>query len=288
MPTDEQSPKQTPDSVSHAVQTLRELDYRRYLATLVIPARLRPAVQVVQAFAADVAAIRERVSEPAPGEIRLQWWIDALEGDQHGDVRRNPLASALLDVLKANALPTGPLLRLLAARRFDLYNDPMPDMAQFEGYAGETVSILYQYSAMILDGERAGEAADASGHLGVVQALAGHIRAFGFNAARGQIFLPLSVLNAHGVSEEQIYAGVESDGLRAALDHLSEIALDHAQKANSAVASLPRSLRPAFAATGLVTRELNRPRPAASFSAEHSRSGFVELASLVWWSLRNA
>src|SRR5690606_13852034 len=124
------------NSFTLTADTLRALDPDRYAATLVLPPRHRPAVQALYAFAADVAVIRERVSEPAPGEIRLQWWVDALEGGGHGEVRRNPVADALLTVLSDRSLPSGPLIRLLAARRFDLYGDPMPDLNQFEGYAG--------------------------------------------------------------------------------------------------------------------------------------------------------
>ncbi len=56
------------------------------------------------------------------------------------------------DAIAAYSLPAGPLLRLLAARRFDLYHDAMPDVPSFEGYAGETVSVLYQLAAMMLNG----------------------------------------------------------------------------------------------------------------------------------------
>ena len=57
---------------------------------------------------------------------------------------------------RSTACRPAPLLRLIAARRFDLYDDPMPDLATFEGYAGETVSVLYQLAAMILNGGEPG------------------------------------------------------------------------------------------------------------------------------------
>ncbi len=140
------------DSFALAADQLRELDRDRYAASLVIPAAHRSAVQSIFAFSAEIAAVRERVSEPVPGEIRLQWWVDAIEGEGHGAIVSNPVADALFRTLERYELPSGPLLRLLAARRFDLYHDPMPDIGQFEGYAGETVSVLYQYAAMILAG----------------------------------------------------------------------------------------------------------------------------------------
>ncbi|AEQ51485.1 phytoene/squalene synthase family protein [Pelagibacterium halotolerans] len=278
------------DSLALAADQLRELDRDRYAASLVIPAQYRAAVQSVFAFSAEIAAIRERVSEPVPGEIRLQWWVDAIEGEGHGAIASNPVADALFRTLERHELPSGPLLRLLAARRFDLYHDPMPDIGQFEGYAGETVSVLYQYAAMILAGGPVDQAADAAGHLGVAQALAGHVRAFGYNASRGQLFLPLALFAAHGVREADIYAGKDSEGLRAALAQAGELAQGHADKAAHAVAELDGSIKPAFASLALVradiralARQANQP-----FTARPAPSAFGRLWSVIWWALRNA
>src|SRR5690606_2569509 len=155
-------------------------DRDRYFATLLLEPAQREAITALYAFGSDIASIRDRAREAAAGEIRLQWWHDALGGEGHGAVRPNPLADALLDVIAEYGLPVPALLRLIEARRFDLYDDPMPDMPAFEGYAGETVSALYQLAAMILNGGRPVENGDAAGHLGVAQALIGHLRAFGY------------------------------------------------------------------------------------------------------------
>ena len=40
--------------------------------------------------------MREQVSQPLPGEIRLQWWTDMLAGAGHGGVEGNPVAAELL------------------------------------------------------------------------------------------------------------------------------------------------------------------------------------------------
>ncbi len=268
---------------------LRDLDFGHYAASLAIPKAHRGAVQSLWAFAADVAAIRERVSEPAPGEIRLQWWVDALEGEGHGTVRANPVAAALLDTVDHHGLPAGPLLRLLAARRFDLFDDPMPDMDQFEGYAGETISVLYQYAAMMLSGDTAEAAADASGHLGVAHALAGHVRAFGFNASRGQIYLPLSVFSAHGVREVDILSGTPGPEIDAALAQLREIAGDHLAKAKAQIGALSANVRPAFASTALVEQllraESRRTGPDV-FAIPAEIPAFKRLVAVFCWMVR--
>ncbi|WDR05766.1 phytoene/squalene synthase family protein [Devosia rhodophyticola] len=234
------------------VEFLREHDRDRYLSSLVLSGNARDAVTALLAFNADVAAIRSRVSEPAPGEIRLQWWNDALAGSGHGAVHSNPVADCLLATLDEFSIPVGTLQRLLGARRFDLYDDPMPDLESFEGYAGETASSLYQISAMILNQGNVVEAGDAAGHLGVAHAMIGHLRAFGLNASVGRIFLPWSIFAANGVKEAEMFSGTTSDGVVESLGQITELAASHLDKASAAIAQLPKQLRPAFAAIAML------------------------------------
>lgn len=259
---------------------LKEADRDRYFASLVLPDAARPAIQALFAFSADVASIRDRAREPAAGEIRLQWWVDALDGRGHGNVRQNPLAAALLDAMALYGLPAVPLKRLLAARRFDLYQDPMPDRQSFEGYAGETVSVLYQFAAMVLNGGAEVEAGDAAGHLGVAQALSGHLRALGYNASKGRIFLPMDIFSANGVTDGEILTGTESEGLHAALQQVADLAREHLDLARRAIVQLPKPLRPAFAISAIIGAELKRLPPRAPFAAPDEVPDWRKLGAL--------
>ena len=274
--------------VDYVGSFLRDADRDRYYASLLLKEPERAAVQSIYAFAADVASIRDRAREPAAGEIRLQWWADALKGEGHGNVRQNPLAAALLDTLEKYQLPAGPLLRLVATRRFDLYHDPMPDVPSFEGYAGETVSVLYQLAAMVLNGGTEVETGDAAGHLGVAHALVGHLRAFGYNASTGRLFLPLSIFVANGVTESEIFAGKESEGLMAALGQLQDLAVEHLNKAGTAIADLPKPLRPAFAPIAILGRQADLAASVSSpFIQPPDLSDWRRIAMMGWWAWRN-
>jgi len=277
------------ESFAYAAQILREGDRDRYLSTLALSPAARDGVTAIFAFNADVAAIRERVSGPAPGEIRLQWWNDALSGDGHGAVRQNPLADALLSTLDRYALPPGTLQRLIGARRFDLYDDPMPDLETFEGYAGETASTLLQLSAMILNEGLPVEPGDAAGHLGVAQAMVGHLRAFGYVAAQGRIMLPWSIFEANGVKESEIFAGQDSEGLHEALGQISELADEHLTKAKAAIGRLPKSLRPAFAILPVVEAQLRlwKRQSASPFMPPADDADWRKIARISWWAWRN-
>ena len=275
-------------SFAHAAEDLRRNDRDRYLSTLVLSGDHRDAVTALYAFNADVASIRDRVSDPAPGEIRLQWWNDALEGEGHGAVRQNPVADALLDTMARYNIPAGTLLRLIGARRFDLYDDPMPDLESFEGYAGETVSTLYQLAAMILNDGETIETGDAAGHLGVAHAMIGHLRAFGHVAAQGRIMLPWSIFAANGVQEGEIFSGTGSEGLSEALGQLGELAAEHLGKAETAIAALPGRLRPAFASVAVLKAQLRLlERKPGLFAPALDEPDWRKIMRLAWWSWRN-
>ncbi len=277
------------ESARHAAEFLRENDRDRYLATLVLKPGPREAVQALYAFNADVATVRDRAREPAPGEIRLQWWADALSGKDHGAVRQNPIADALLGMIEDSRLPTGALTRLLSARRFDLYDDAMPDVPSFEGYAGETVSVLYQLTAMILNGGREVETGNAAGHLGVAHALIGHLRAFGHNASRGRLMLPMSVFASNGVTEHEIFSGTVSDGLLVACAQLTDMARDHLAKSTPEIAQLPKSLRLAFAMRAVLEAQLDAVarNGETPFLPPADLSDWRKIAALTFWIWRN-
>src|ERR671932_2033840 len=149
------------DPSAPCARLVRDGDPDRYFATLFAPADKRPHLFALYAFSREVARIRETVSEALPGEIRLQWWRDTLQGEARGDVRANPVAAALDEAIVAFRLPRQALVDLIDARVFDLYDDPMPTLADLEGYCGETSSALIRVVSLILNDGADPGAADA-------------------------------------------------------------------------------------------------------------------------------
>lgn len=264
-------------------ETLRTLDRDRYFATLILPEPKRAAVQALYAATAEIAAVSERVSEPMPGEIRLQWWADLFSGDVHGEKGQNPVAAALIEVMARYRLPAAPLQKLVAARRFDLYQDAMPDIATFEGYAGETASMPLQLAATILNDGTTPKTGDAAGHLGVALALFGHMRAFGFNAARGRLFLPFEVFAAQGITEAEIFGMRDSSAMQAALMGCHALGMDHLAKARAALHTLPRLLRPAFAPIATIDKRAGCS--AEPFASPAPRADWLILLRLMWFGV---
>ena len=231
---------------------MREADPDRYWASLFAPADKRPHLFALYAFNFEVARVRDSVREALLGEIRLQWWRDALQGEVRGDVRANPVAAALDETIVRFRLPRDPLVGLVDARVFDLYDDPMPSLGDLEGYCGETSSSLIRLASLILaDGGDPGSP-DAAGHAGVAYALAGLLRAFPWHARRGQVYLPKEIMERHGVVREDIVTGRGGPGLLAALADLRAVARRHLDLARPLMAAVPAPVRSAFRPLALV------------------------------------
>jgi 15-cis-phytoene synthase len=237
---------------AHCEALVREVDPDRFWANQLAPAEKRPYLHALHAFNFEIARVRESVREPMLGEIRLQWWRDALQGEARGDVRANPVAAALDDAIVKFRLPRQSLVDLIDARMFDLYDDPMPSLNDLEGYCGETSSSLMQLSSIVLaDGKDPGTA-DAAGHAGVAYAITGLLRAFPIHARQGQLYIPVDVLARHGVVREDIVTGRGGPGLKGALADMRAITRRHLDQVKTLRPTIPSAAEPAFRALALV------------------------------------
>jgi phytoene synthase len=236
---------------------VRTHDFARYASTLFVPAEQRRALLALYAFNTEISRIREQVSQPLPGEIRMQWWTDTLAGSGHGGVEGNPVAAELLMAIRTLRLPAERLSRLIDEHQFDLYNDPMPTMAALEGYIGDTSSALFALAARIA-GWQSPEIDHLARHAGLAQGIAQVIAALPLDASRRQLFLPLQLLESHGCSMEEVYAGKETPKLRAALNQLIGEGQGHLKTALVLLENAPPEVRPVFLPLALVARELTR------------------------------
>lgn len=247
------------------LQTLRETDRDRYLAALLTPADRRAAIVALYAYNAELARVRDLVREPLPGEVRLQYWRDLLEGAAHGETAANPVAAELIRAVQAWRLPVAPLVAMADARIFDLYDDPMETTDMFEGYAGETASALIQLASLVLDPQAAEGAADIVGHAGVALAVAGAILLLPIHRARGQVYLPTQILASVGLDRQAFLTAGKDDRVDAAIQAFAGFGLDHLRKARSA-GRLPKNLVPAFLPVTLAEPVLKRAAKAGAAS----------------------
>src|SRR6201987_495894 len=200
------------EAVSYCAELVRSADRDRYIATLFAPAHNRNALYALYAFNVEVAQVRDRAREAAPGEIRLQWWREVLQGERQREAMAGPVAASLLDAIERHRLPVDAMLALLDARRFDLYDEPMRTIAELEDSALRIESALIAMAAQLLGADAAAAARPA----GIASALTQLLAAVPGHAARRQLYLPVELLDRHGVAAAEVLAGRSSPALNQA------------------------------------------------------------------------
>jgi phytoene synthase len=245
------------DAFAYCAELVRTADRDRFLSSLFAPAQHRAALHALYAFNVEVARVREVAREPLPGEIRLQWWSEVLRGERAEEARANPVASALLTVIERYRLASAKLTALIDARCFDLYDDPMARLTDLEAYASKTSSALIALAAQLLASEN--EVTETVANpAGIAYAIAGLVRAFPLHAARRQLYVPLELLERHGVEPQDIFAGKSSKNLRAVFADLQDVVRRHLLAAHQQIAALPDAALPAFLPVALVRPSLDR------------------------------
>lgn len=239
-------------AAAHCMALVREADRNRYLATLLLPPDRQDGLFALYAFNQEIARVREIVSDPLPGEMRLQWWRDMLGGEERGDASANPVAAALADAITRYRLPRQALLDLIDARVFDLYDDAIASVNELEGYCGETSSNLIRLGAIILAGGEDPGGADAAGHAGIAYAVTGLLRALPWFSRRGQCYVPLEMLNPHGLGRDDVVGQKDGPALQAALADMRDLARRHRDAALELIGTVEPVGRGAFLPVVLV------------------------------------
>jgi phytoene synthase len=270
------------DAFAYCAELVRTADRDRFIASLFAPAERRGALHALYAFGAEMARVREAAHTALPGEIRLQWWAEAINRERDGEANANPVAAALLATMERYHLRREVLLDLIEARRFDLYEDTMRTLDDLETYLRRTSSQLISLAASILAGaEFEAVAAPAGIASGITQIL----RAFPIHVARRQLYLPTEMLEQHQVRPHDVFAGRSSPGLVAVFAALRDVARHHLARVGQELKALPHETNPALLPLAVIRPWLDRLERRGPFSP-------IELAAwrrqwLIWRAARN-
>lgn len=200
--------------LSASALVVRRHDPDRFLCTLFAPAARRETLFVLYAFNHELARAREVASGPLVAMIRLQWWREAVEGQD----KRHEVATPLAAALTAGELDRAALLGLIDAREQEA-EAGLPDMAAWRAYLNGAQGGVQREAGRVLGVAdppaltRIGAAYGAGGILRSVDALARHERCL----------LPEDRLTEAGLAAETVGQG--GPALQALLDRLAAEAL---------------------------------------------------------------
>ncbi len=224
----------TADSAKYVAELVRAEDRDRYLTALFAPVSARQDVMTLYAANVEISKIRDAVSEPLIGQMKIEWWKNVIAAIYDGgDVPSgNPVVEELCRVIGARKLSRQNFDALLDARAEDMAEEGPQDVLALEVYAEGTSSRLIQLSLEVL-GVRDAETMTAARHVGVAWALAGIIRAVLFHARANKLTLPNDLMQKYDLSGQDPFRKKNTDKLASVVADIAQVARQHLEKARS-------------------------------------------------------
>lgn len=204
---------------------VRREEHDRYLTALYARGADQPILFALYAFHAEIAKIRDVVSDPILGEMRLAWWRESIEGLFKGEARQHDVILALRDVLEQCPIERADLDALIDARGPDLYDEQPQSLEDLESYLQATSGGIQKLAAKALGG---GEATWQAGEaVGLAWGLSGILRALPFHVAQGRIYIPRSMMEEAGLTNPERPEGEQKAALARILEALDGRARIH-------------------------------------------------------------
>jgi len=179
--------------------TARAWERDRYLAALLGPRSARADLIAVAAFAGEIARIPAYVHEPMMGEIRLQWWRDAILAPAGDPPSGHPIADAVRAAMVRHGLPQHLFIGFIDAQAFGLDDEPLADDQMLAAQLAKTEGALFELALRVLgrSDDRARSLALAAGRAYGLARLLVEIPALW---AQGRTLIPHSRLREAGLS----------------------------------------------------------------------------------------
>ncbi len=235
------------------LDTARAHETDRYVAALLAPAAAQPHLIALAAFMGEVGRIPARVREPLMGEMRLQWWRDALTGLANGARGDHPLLPLLDDAMRSHRLDRRDFLAIVDARSHDLTGEPHPDIAAVRRHFAAIDGKGFALAARILGDTADDTTTEAAGiAYGLARAL-GRLPELLHN---GGFPIPADALAAAGVGPESLDRPPFADATRIAVERtaldLETTAREALEKVRPAMRATPRRQRSALLPLAMV------------------------------------
>jgi len=244
--------------LSRVGSLVRQHDRDRFQTALFAPAAAREALFALYAFNYEIARVRESVREPVLGQIRLQWWREAIDTAYGGaKPRRHEVVEPLTAAIRTYGLSHAPFDRLIDARERDLDDTPPATLAALRDYADATSSALMLLSLEVLDAATPVTEALAR-DAGIAFALAGLLRAMPVHARAGRSFIPRDLAAETGLDPADYLAGRATPALRRAVAALAEEAARHIAGLRAGRHGVSRAALPALLPARIAAHSLNR------------------------------
>ena len=113
--------------LSRLDERIRRVDEERWLSSRYASERAREGLIVLYAFYYELARVRVAVTDATLGQIRFQWWRDALTELKAGDIRQHDVVLALEAILSRGLFAVDDLFPLIDAHEQAYQTDNRSD-----------------------------------------------------------------------------------------------------------------------------------------------------------------
>lgn len=250
--------ERTRDGLSPVAALVRQHDHDRFQTALFAPDAAREALFALYAFNYEIARVRESVREPMLGQIRLQWWREAIDAAYGGArPRRHEVVEPLTVAIRAHRLGREHFTRLIDTRERDLDDATPATLSTLEDYAEGTSAPLIRLALEAL-GAATSQSFAAATEIGIAYALAGLIRAMPAHARVGRLMIPDDTASQAGLDSADYAALRSTPGLRNAVKRIARVASRHLDAARALHHEIPKAALPALLPARIAARALIR------------------------------
>lgn len=221
------------------MEQVRLHDRDRFLCSVFADAAGRQRLWALYALNLELAQVRAAVTDPLPGQIRLQWWREAVSEAYQGRPRAHPVVRALTGL--APVVPESGLQALIDARAQD-FDNSFATGAALLAYLDATAGRLCQLAAVALGGK----ADEVALHAGRAWGLCQVVRAVAFEARHNRLLLPTDLMQQEGARALDVQRQQVTEGLRKVIERLAQQAQTALDTARAGRAGVPGSALPAL------------------------------------------
>lgn len=224
-----------------------------YLATLLLPKAKRPHVHALYGFARYADEIVDDLSStlsPREKSDALQRWSEQLLQDITNGRSHDHIGRALVDTVQRFNIPIAYFEAFLHSMAMDLSvneYEKYDDLMEYVYGSAAVIGLQMVHVLGTVEGKKA-EALIPAEKLGIAFQLANFIRDVGEDLERGRVYLPMSELQAHGVTRGMLEERVLTPQIIEALKFQIARVRSLQTEANAGIALLSADARPCIRA----------------------------------------
>ncbi|MBN9259636.1 MAG: squalene/phytoene synthase family protein [Hyphomicrobium sp.] len=191
----------------------------RYFAATLAPEALRYDLIALAAFAAELDNIPTQVREALAGEIRLQWWRDALAKSDGNAAAGHPVAMAMRAAIARHALPAEIIEAVIDSHADALHGDRPADEDALRNHMAASEGGLFRLGARISGVLESGDMWHITRAAGLAYGLSRALLHFPAEGA-ARLPIPRTLL----ADEDLVHGARDNPQLMAAIAALSDLA----------------------------------------------------------------